>query len=101
MRPGVLILTKIKRCATLLESTRPKSAVKYALDLSDILFLLKWLVNHNERVDFVGYQSRNVARLYTAVGDLIRHWKQGGEDELVQLMESVLEDHDRERIDVG
>ena len=39
----------------LIESTRPRSMVKFGQDLSDIKYLLKWLAEHNEKVDFAGY----------------------------------------------
>ncbi|KAM4056553.1 hypothetical protein HRG_003424 [Hirsutella rhossiliensis] len=100
LRPGILILTKIKRCATLIDSTRPKSLTKFRFDVSDIEFLLKWLVNNDEKVDFAGYQSRAVHRLYAAAGELLKHWKETGQEELVQLMDSVLEEDDREKIKV-
>ena len=72
--------------------------VKFGQDLSDIRYLLKWLDEHNEKVDFAGYFSLMPNRLYVATKDLMKHWKETGEDEWVQLMDSLLEQDDRDKI---
>lgn len=72
--------------------------VKFGQDLSDIRYLLKWLAQHNEKVDFAGYFSLMPNRLYLATKGLIKHWKETGEDEWVQLMDSLLEKDDRDKI---
>ncbi|KAI5861125.1 hypothetical protein GGS23DRAFT_577127 [Durotheca rogersii] len=98
LHPGLLILTKIKRCAQLIGSTRPRSVAKFHSDLSDITFLLGWLAEHDEKVDFAGYASLTPERLYTTTKDLVRHWKDTGNGETVHLIVSVLEDDDRRKI---
>jgi len=50
--------------------------MKFGQDLSDIRYLLKWLAQHNEKVDFAGYFSPMPNRLYLATKDLIKHWKE-------------------------
>lgn len=101
LRPGVLVLTKIKRCVQFIGSTRPKSIVKFNRDLSDIRYLLQWLAQHNEKVDFAGYSSPMPDRLYSATKDLRNHWKETGEDEWVELMDSLLEQDDQDKIVAG
>ncbi|KPM36268.1 hypothetical protein AK830_g10286 [Neonectria ditissima] len=98
LHPAVLILTKIKRCVHLIHSTRPQSVTKFHSDVSDINFLMKWLVENEKKVDFVGYQSANVDKLYAATKDLVKHWKETGESEGIELMDLVLEHSDREKI---
>ncbi|KAI1074772.1 hypothetical protein F5B20DRAFT_595816 [Whalleya microplaca] len=98
LHPAVLILTKMKRCAQLVTSTRPQSVYKFENDLSDIEFLLNWLAQRNEKIDFVGYNSTTVDRLYKAVEDIADYWRQAGEQDLVDLLDSVLKPSDREQI---
>ena len=98
LRPGVLVLTKIKQCVHFIGSTRPKSISKLEHDLVDVEFLLRWLARHDEKMDFVDYTSPHVERLYLAVKSLRDYWKGGGEDELVQLLDSVLEVDDQKNV---
>ncbi|KAI1135382.1 hypothetical protein F5Y05DRAFT_416370 [Hypoxylon sp. FL0543] len=98
LHPAVLILTKIKRCVQLATSTRPQSIVKFHNDCSDITFLLNWLAERDETIDFVGYNSAAVDRLYKAVADIIDYWRQAVKPDLVDLVSRVLERSDREKI---
>ncbi|KYK55388.1 hypothetical protein DCS_07351 [Drechmeria coniospora] len=98
LHPRILILTKIKRCSWLIESTRPKSRLKFLSDESDIEFLIEWLVEHDEKIDFVGYQSPDMDRLYTAVQKMVKFWERTGKEEKAQRICLVLENRDRERI---
>jgi len=82
LHPGVLIITKIKRWVHIAESTRPQSIQKANSDLSDITFLIRWLVSNDQEVDFESYAAilpkdrllpgfRTLHRLNAAVrGDL-------------------------------
>ncbi|KAI1418583.1 hypothetical protein F5Y13DRAFT_184224 [Hypoxylon sp. FL1857] len=97
LHPAVLILTKMKRAAQLIASTRPLSRAKFHSDCSDITYLLNWLAQRNETVDFVGYKSAAVDRLYKAVIDLLNHWRTTERD-MVDLLDSVLKPSDREKI---
>ncbi|KAI1376606.1 hypothetical protein F4677DRAFT_83437 [Hypoxylon crocopeplum] len=98
LHPAVLILAKAKRCAQLIDSTRPKSVVTFHSDLSDITFLLRWLEQRNEMIDFVGYQAASVDRLYKAAVDLVKYWRQTEQQDILDLMDSVLEPGDREKL---
>ncbi|KAF4124183.1 hypothetical protein GMORB2_5899 [Geosmithia morbida] len=64
--PGILVLTKIKRLSSIIDSTRPKSVQKAARDTADVMFLLKWLARNEEHIDFMGYEAEIPERLYTA-----------------------------------
>ncbi|KAK2590066.1 hypothetical protein QQS21_012254 [Conoideocrella luteorostrata] len=96
LRPGILILTKIKRCAHLIMSTRPKSLQKFASDVDDIEFIMDWLIDNGGKVDFDGYRAEDQVkeRLFTAVKDLVEYWKRTGNEDLVQKMASILQDED-------
>ncbi len=98
LRPGLLILTKIKRCVQYIGSTRPKSIIKFQQDVSDVKFLLQWLALNKEMVDFAGYSTLTPDRLYMAVGQLLGHWRGTNQDVLATLLNSLLEHQDRERI---
>lgn len=67
----------------------------------DIEFLLDWLQRHGQSVDFSGYHCADGAakdRLYVAVARLLRYYKDRDLDEQVRLLESVLDDGDKERV---
>lgn len=98
LRPGILVLTKIKRCVQFIDSTRHKSLTKLGQDLADIGFLLRWLHQNNQKVDFVDYSCASMDRLYEATKKLAGYWRTGREDTLVALLASVLEDGDRQRV---
>ncbi|ODA82007.1 hypothetical protein RJ55_00512 [Drechmeria coniospora] len=98
LHPRILILTKIKRCSWLIESTRPKSRLKFLSDESDIEFLIEWLVENDEKIDFIGYQSPDMDRLYAAVQKMVKFWERTGKEEKAQRICLVLENRDRERI---
>lgn len=57
LRPGILVLTKIKRCVQYIGSTRPKSVSKFRQDTYDIEFLLHWLARNNQMIDFAGFST--------------------------------------------
>lgn len=110
--PRFLLLTKIKRCTKFLGSDWPKSVERFKSDEGDIKYLLKWLANENENVDFKGYyhgstgakvyddeSTKAVDNLVQKVGELVRIWRGKGEDELETLedLEKVLEEEDWKR----
>ncbi|KAI1469008.1 uncharacterized protein F4812DRAFT_458531 [Daldinia caldariorum] len=97
LHPAVLILTKMKRAAQLIASTRPLPRAKFHADCSDITYLLNWLAQRDATIDFVGYKSATVDRLYKAVIDLVHHWRTTDRD-MVDLLASVLEPGDREKV---
>ena len=67
-------------------------------DISDIVFLMRMMAADNDKIDFVGYSSSNVERLYTACEGVVNEWKQTKNEELIELMSSILEAEDRERM---
>ncbi|KAK3358114.1 hypothetical protein B0T25DRAFT_449634 [Lasiosphaeria hispida] len=95
LRPGILVLTKIKRCIHFIGSTRPKPITKLGRDLEDVQFLLKWLAEHDKKVEFIGYSSLDVHRLYSAVRPLREYRNGAGGEHLVQLLDSVMEVDDQ------
>lgn len=98
LRPGLLVLTKIKRCVQYIGSTRPKSIIKFQQDVSDVEFLLRWLALNKEMVDFAGYSTLTPDRLYMAVEQLLRYWRETNHHVFATLLDSLLEHQDRERI---
>ncbi|KAL7917204.1 hypothetical protein ACQKWADRAFT_324832 [Trichoderma austrokoningii] len=99
LRPSVLILTKIKRCVHFIGSTRPKSRRKLNYDLTDIKYLLSYLVKQGEKINFASYSSPNPERLYGAVGDLFQYYRSNGMDDMADTLLSLLEESDRAKID--
>jgi len=79
-------------------STRPKTIEKVHCDVSDITHLLEWLAEKGEMVNFVDYASLRPEGLYSAVKALLENWKKSGEVERVQLLDSLLQEGDREKI---
>lgn len=98
LRPGILVLTKIKRCVQYIGSTRPKSVSKFRQDTYDIEFLLHWLARNNQMIDFAGYSTLTPDRLYVAVRQFLDYWRGKNPDVLATLLDSRLEHQDRERI---
>ncbi|KAK1834440.1 hypothetical protein QBC39DRAFT_301300 [Podospora conica] len=98
LRPGILVLTKIKRCVQYIDSTRPRSRAKLEQDLADIRFLLRWLGEHDQKVDFINYSCASTDRLYQATKKLAEYWRTGKEDTSTELLASVLEDGDLELV---
>ncbi|KAI9790626.1 MAG: hypothetical protein M1816_004959 [Peltula sp. TS41687] len=98
LQPSILILTKIKRWAMLSESTRPRSIVKAQMDLEDIKYLLRWLAQHKEKIDFAGYEAADPKRLFDAVRQLVQSGKRDGNTSLLELLFSVLTEEDLAKI---
>ncbi|GKT65297.1 hypothetical protein ColTof4_09351 [Colletotrichum tofieldiae] len=93
--PGVLILTKIKRASQYIGSTRPQSIAKFASDVRDIIHLLHWLDNHEQKIDFITYDAASPDRLYIGVRDMRKHWIETTQQGLVELLDRVMEDGDK------
>ncbi|EFQ36248.1 hypothetical protein CGRA01v4_14970 [Colletotrichum graminicola] len=93
--PGVLILTKIKRCTLYIGRTPPQSIAKHLNDVRDIIHLLYWLVNHEQKIDFAAYDAAFPDRLYEAVRKLGNRWVEREQHEDVALLDRVLEDGDK------
>ena len=101
--PRFLLLTKIKRCTNFLGSDRPKSMERFKSDEGDIKYLLKWLVEEKEKADIKGYcQSCGGLRavddnsLFRKIGELVRFWKERGDEEKETLarLQRALEEED-------
>ncbi|KAK6544242.1 hypothetical protein TWF694_000945 [Orbilia ellipsospora] len=65
VHPSIIVCLKVGRWAWMSESARPRSRVKAKQDLHDILFLLKWLVENEEKISFEGMET-NHREKYTA-----------------------------------
>ncbi|KAJ6263784.1 hypothetical protein Dda_2356 [Drechslerella dactyloides] len=52
IHPSLLICLKMSRWSWMSDSSRPASALKAQGDLTDIMFLLRWLVEKGERINF-------------------------------------------------
>ena len=57
LHPRVLIITKTKRWVHIADSTRPQSMITAENDLTDITYLLRWLADHNQQIDFDYYAA--------------------------------------------
>ncbi|KAF5558906.1 hypothetical protein FPHYL_7247 [Fusarium phyllophilum] len=96
--PGILVLTKMKRAHHYIGSTRPQSMNKLRSDIFDILHLLRWLQDHDKKIDFINYDSAAPERLYDAVRNMRAHWDSMGQHDEVQLLDDVLEESDKATI---
>jgi DNA-directed RNA polymerase subunit L len=82
----------------LCESTRPRSILKAGTDLEDIIYVLKWLVEHKETIDFARYEAAHPERLFDAVRKLVYIGKRDGQARLLELLFSVLTEEDLAKI---
>ncbi len=98
LHPAVLILTKIKRWATLSESTRPRSVAKARMDLGDITFLLHWLGQHGQKIDLTGYGAENPERLMESMRQLVRVAERKGWQHIIDKLYAVTRDEDLEKL---
>lgn len=80
------------------ESTRPRSITKAQTDLEDIGYLLSWLAQHKENIDFVRYESSHPERLFDAVRQLVHIGKRDSWAELLELLVSVLTEEDLAKV---
>ncbi|KAF5690419.1 hypothetical protein FCIRC_872 [Fusarium circinatum] len=95
LKPGILILTKMKRAHHFIGSTRPQSVVKFGSDSRDIEHLLRWLQGHRQKIDFINYDTTSPERLYDAVRKMRAHWVSKGRNNEVQMLDDVLEASDK------
>jgi hypothetical protein len=80
------------------ESTRPRSINKAKTDLEDIRYLLHWLAQHKENIDFVRYEAAHPERLFDAVRQLVHIGTRDGQASLLELLFSVLTEKDLAKI---
>ena len=80
------------------ESTRPRSITKAKRDLEDIGYLLRWLAQHKENIDFVRYESSHPERLFDVVRQLVRIGKRESWADLLELLGSVLTEEDLAKV---
>ncbi|UZP46397.1 hypothetical protein NXS19_014209 [Fusarium pseudograminearum] len=99
LKPGVLILTKMKRATQYIGSTRPQSMLKYSSDLQDILHLLAWLGDNKRKIDFVAYDAASPERLYDAVRSMRDHWARLGQSNNVEMLDSALKPSDKAKLE--
>lgn len=97
LRPELLILTKIKRCVHMINSTRPKSIKKVETDTTDIMYLMGWLSKNGHKVNFAGYKTKEPEKLYWAVGTMMKYWESNGEFGKMTMMKNVLDAEDLDR----
>ncbi|KAF5586359.1 hypothetical protein FPCIR_7969 [Fusarium pseudocircinatum] len=95
LHPGVLILTKMKRSCQYIGSTRPQSVVKFNSDVRDIVYLLHWLQDHGNKIDFISYDAASPERLYDAFRQMRAHWVSKGDNNTAQMLDKVLEESDK------
>jgi hypothetical protein len=82
----------------LCESTRPRSIAKAETDLQDIIYVLQWLVEHKETIDFAGYEAAHPERLFDAARKLVYIGKRDDQARLLELLSSVLTEEDLAKI---
>lgn len=75
--------------------------VKFNSDVRDIVYLLHWLQDHGEKVDFANYDAASPGRLYDSVRKMRAHWDSKGESAAIMMLDYVLEESDRATIQLG
>lgn len=98
LEPGVLILTKIKRAAQYIGSTRPQSMQKFKADVSDIIHILHLLQGNQKKINFIAYDAAVPSRLYDAVAALRKHWVATKRTTEVELLDEALIEGDKLKI---
>ena len=72
--------------------------MKAQADLEDIRYLLHWLAQHKENIDFARYDTVYPERLFDAVRQLVHIGKRDGRASLLELLFSVLTEEDLAKI---
>jgi hypothetical protein len=68
---------------------------KVASDIKDITYLLGWLAERGQKIDFLKYEAARPEKLFEAMRQLVHVSKTEGEKEILQLLGSVLVEEDR------
>jgi hypothetical protein len=71
--------------------------LKARTDLQDIRYLLHWLAERKENIDFARYEAAHPERLFNAVRKLVRPTKDNRAD-LRELLFSVLTEEDLAKV---
>jgi hypothetical protein len=72
--------------------------MKAQTDLEDIRYLLDWLAQHKENVDFARYEAAHPERLFDAVRKFVHIGKRDGQASLLELLFSVLKEEDLAKV---
>jgi len=90
LHPSILVLTKLKRWAMNVESTRPKTKRKNATDAADMGWMINWLANNDLRIRFEQYAGKTKEELLP----LIRKYRDkfADQEDLMVELKAVLGD---------
>jgi hypothetical protein len=58
LHPSILVLTKLKRWATNVDSNRPKTVKKNSTDATDIRFVFNWLAKNDLKINLDHYSGK-------------------------------------------
>ena len=72
--------------------------MKAQMDLEDIRYLLYWLAQHKENIDFARYEAAHPERLFDAVRQLVHIGKRESGANFLELLFSVLTEEDLAKI---
>lgn len=72
--------------------------MKAGTDLGDIEYLLRWLAQRKEKIDFAGYEANHPEKLFDAVRQLVHIGKRDHWTTLLELIFSVLSEEDLAKI---
>jgi hypothetical protein len=96
LSPPILLLTKMKRWYHQRESTRPKTVSKNRSDKEDLDFLIFWLAENDQKIDFDLYKGKEKPELLNFVRTF--HDKFSNEKVLMEALRDVLDEEDWEAI---
>ncbi|KAI0350010.1 hypothetical protein OH77DRAFT_1431401 [Trametes cingulata] len=91
LHPSILILTKFNRWSLDYTSTRPKTVRKVASDRGDIRFLIKWLAENSQQIQFDEYRGKTRPQLLTMIRKY--HDKYHNDTEHMAMLRSIMRDH--------
>jgi len=92
LHPGVLFLTKLKRWYFSSQSSRPKTMRKADSDYRDLIYLMRWLVDHKMTIEFEMYKGK----LRKDFLIFVRAFKEscGEDEELLNSLQKAMKEDD-------
>jgi hypothetical protein len=72
--------------------------MKAQTDLEDIAYLLDWLAQRKESIDFARYEAAHPERLFDAARQFVHSGKRHGRASLLEVLFSVLTEEDLAKI---
>ena len=99
LHPSILVLTKLKRWAMNLESTRPKTVAKNDADTKDIWYMIRWLAENDLEIGFDQYAGKTRDELVPLVQEFRN--KFAYDESLMAALRAALAESDWDLLENG